>query len=399
MTRPADRCPGVFATHAAADGQLARLRLSGGRITPEQFEALAEAAEEYGDGHLEITGRANLQVRGIAGAHVDAFAARLVEAGLAGAASHDRVRNVTVSPFTGRIGGPAALWTAADRLDRALAETEWAQQLSGRFWFGFDDGRGDVLRRRPDVVGVADGEKADGGEAELVVAGRATGRSFSFADLPGAMLEVAEHFLAVRTDEWRIADLPEPLDLGPSFRRSPFDRASSQAPASRWSPFDRASSQAPPRELRTRAVETTPRVGWFAQDDGRVLLGAVAPFGRFTAQQARFAAAVGAPLIVTAEKELLITDLTEDVAETVVRVLAPLGFVFDANSPWTRVSACTGSPGCAKSHADVHGLLTEYLATGGAVDGREHWVGCERRCGTPPGARVRVHPESAADVG
>lgn len=364
VNRPADRCPGVFATHPAADGHLARIRLSGGRIHPPALDALASAASELGDGYLEMTGRANLQVRGIAERNIADFAGRLVGAGLAGSRSHDRVRNITVSPFSGRIGGTAALWTAADRLDDALLTSARSADLSGRFWFGFDDGRGDVLRREPDVVGVAIAPD----RATVVVDGHDTGRDLDFDELPAAMVAVAHRFLDLRTDEWRISQLP--AAVREQLRPSNITPRSSAA--------------------RGRPDAPAPRVGWFAQDDDRVLLGAVVPFGRISARQAQFAAAVGAPLIVTPEKELLIGDLTEGIAETVVRVLAPLGFDFDANSPWTRVGACTGAPGCASSRADVRALLSGFLDDGGEITGTEHWVGCERACGTPPGARVRV---------
>ncbi len=366
VSRPADRCPGVFATHAAADGHIARLRLSGGRILPDRLEALATAAERFGDGHLELTGRANVQVRGIAEADVPAFAGAMVAAGLAGSATHDTVRNIVVSPFTGRLGGTGELWAVADRLSAALADADETTALSGRFWFGLDDGRGDVLRRTPDVVGVWDG--ADG--AELVVAGRRTGRVVPLAGAAEAMLDVARQFLACRDDEWRIADLPEQA------------RESLHRDLAAWG----ASGAAP---VSGDSVPG-PRVGWFGQDDGRVLLGTVTPFGRLSARQAQFAAAIGSTLIVTPDRELLITDLTEGVAETVVRVLAPMGFVFDAASPWTRASACTGSPGCARSGADVRRLLADRIEAGAGFDEPEHWVGCPRRCGSPPGATVRV---------
>ncbi|GAC56118.1 putative precorrin-3B synthase [Gordonia hirsuta DSM 44140 = NBRC 16056] len=376
MSRPADRCPGVFATHRAADGHLARIRLSGGRLSPDQLTTLALAAQDLGDGAVELTGRANVQVRGIDDDDVSAFAERLIEAGLAGDPAHDRIRNIVVSPLAGRCGGGAQLWPAADRLGELLTASARAGDLSGRFWFGFDDGRGDVLAHHPDIVAVRLApEEPDGPDtlAELIVAGTPTGQVLALGDAPQAMIDLAHRFLDVRTDEWRIADLP-------GSARDLLHREQRGA----------AVTPGPTAETGSPRTEHGPRVGWFTQDDGRVLLGAVVPFGRLSSRQAQFAGAVGAPLIVTTEKELLITDLTESVAETVVRVLAPLGFIFDATSPWVRAGACTGSPGCARSGADVRALLTEHIDGGGLIDGREHWVGCDRRCGTPPGARVRV---------
>lgn len=386
MSRPADRCPGVFATHAAADGQLARLRLSGGRISAAQLEALAQAAEDLGDGHLELTGRANVQVRGIDPDDVAAFADRVVAAGLAAGHTHDRVRNIAVSPFAGRLTGGAQMWAVADRLGELLLESPRAQELSGRFWFGLDDGSGDVLARTPDLAGHWIGD----GRAGLRIGGTGADSTVAIDDLAEVLLSLAHRFLELRTDQWRIGELS-------AGRRALLDEHASGLVL----PIEPSSRG----QIEPVAAPVSPRVGWFGQHDGRVLLGAVVPFGRLSAQQAQFAAAIGAPLIVTPDRELLIADLSESVAETVVRVLAPRGFVFDASSPWTRASACTGSPGCGKSRGDVRGLLAGHLDAGGEITGREHWVGCERGCGAPPDARVRLlgghppGPDAAPPVG
>ena len=369
MSRPADRCPGVLRTHPAADGRLARVRLPGGRIAPAQLEALALAAEDFGDGHIELTVRANLQVRGIGEGDTAAFAGRLADAGLLPSGDHDRVRNVTVSPLSGRSGGRADLWGVADALDAALLAAPWTHALPGRLWFGLDDGRGDVLARTPDLAAQATGDAT----AELVVAGRRTGRVVGHTAVPGALLTLAREFLGVRDGEWRVHELP-----APGLARLLDAAAEIGAPG-----------HAPP--LPDSPSGGLPgRVGWLPQDDGAVLLGAVLAHGRLSSRQARFAAAIGAPLLITADREILIADLSEPVAETVVKVLAPLGFVFDADSPWTRLSACTGAPGCASSRADVRGELGRFIAGGGDVAHREHWVGCERGCGAPPGAVVRT---------
>ena len=72
-------------------------------------------------------------------------------------------------------------------------------------------------------------------------------------------------------------------------------------------------------------------------------------------------------------------------------MLAPLGLVFDENSPWLTVSACTGSPGCAHSVADVRADAERALSADSSVAGvHRHFVGCERACGSPPAGDVLV---------
>ena len=91
-------------------------------------------------------------------------------------------------------------------------------------------------------------------------------------------------------------------------------------------------------------------------------------------------------MVITPWRSVLVCDLSEEVADTALRVLAPLGLVFDENSAWLNVSACTGSPGCAHSAADVRADASESLDTAYPV--HRHFVGCERACGSPQTGEV-----------
>ena len=82
-------------------------------------------------------------------------------------------------------------------------------------------------------------------------------------------------------------------------------------------------------------------------------LGAAAPLGVLQSRVAEHLAAINAPMVITPWRSVLVFDLDEGVADVALRVLAPLGLVFDEHSPWLSVSACTGSPGCEHSAADV----------------------------------------------
>ncbi len=62
--------------------------------------------------------------------------------------------------------------------------------------------------------------------------------------------------------------------------------------------------------------------------------------------------------------------------------------MFDEASPWLSVSACTGSPGCEHSVADIHADAAASIDA--PADGHRHFVGCERACGSPPTGQVLV---------
>jgi len=97
----ADRCPGSLVLHRAQDGWLARVRIPGGRVTADQLVALSRGAS-IGNGLVELTSRANVQLRGFGAGAGDQLAGIVSEAGLLPSAAHDRARNVIASPVAGR---------------------------------------------------------------------------------------------------------------------------------------------------------------------------------------------------------------------------------------------------------------------------------------------------------
>jgi precorrin-3B synthase len=356
-----DACPGALQVHQAADGALARIRLPGGMVSAGQLEALANAAMRFGSSAMELTSRGNVQIRGISdpAALADAVAA----AGLLPSASHERVRNIVASPLSGRFGGIADVKGLVVALDDAIQDSAALARLPGRFWFGFDDGRGDVSGLGADVGA----HLLSIDRAALLVAGVDTGVRMAPADAVATLVAVAEQFVEVRGSAWRASELADvqPLLAG---------LTPSAEPGMTWPPTVR------------------PPVGWIEQDDGRVTLGAAVPLGVLEARVAEFLAAIEAPMVITPWRSVLVCDLDEGVADVALRVLAPQGLVFDEASPWLSVSACTGSPGCEHSAADVRADATASIDA--PADGHRHFVGCERACGSPPTGQVLVATEA-----
>ena len=357
--RDQDACPGALQLHRAADGALARVRLPGGMISPRQLEALAHAATQFGSPAMELTSRGNIQIRGIRDdeggvALADAVAA----AGLLPSPTHERVRNIVASPLSGRLGGSVDVRDSVRLLDAAICAEPALAELPGRFWFSIDDGRGDVSGLCADV-----GAHALGDTVALLLAGRDTGVRIAPQDLVATLISIARRFVEIRESAWRVAELADASALTDGLGRS-------AEPGRTW-----------------QAV-TRPPVGWLTQDDGRVTLAGAVPLGVLQARVAEYLAAVDAPIVVTPWRSLLVCDLDEGVADTALRVLAPMGLVFDDGSPWLDVSACTGSPGCEHSAADVRADAARAVAD--AVPVHRHFVGCERACGSPPDGEVLI---------
>ncbi|MCW1959697.1 MAG: hypothetical protein KIH64_014370 [Mycobacterium sp.] len=208
-TRDSDACPGALQVHQAADGALARLRLPGGMIAAAQLETLAGVADTLGSGTLELTGRGNLQIRGVT--DPAAVAGQLAAMGLLPSPTHERVRNIVASPLSGRVGGHTDVRPWVRQLDDAIQDDPDLAGLPGRFLFSLDDGRGDVSGLAADAglhVLPADGNAS--GAVALLLAGRDTGVRVTAADAVPTLISVARRFLAERGKAWRGAEWAAP---------------------------------------------------------------------------------------------------------------------------------------------------------------------------------------------
>ncbi|RBI67347.1 cobalamin biosynthesis protein CobG [Vreelandella sulfidaeris] len=72
-------CPGAWRPMATGDGLLVRVRPPLGELSREQVGALCDAAETFGSGLIELTSRANLQLRGVTDESWPRLMALLVE--------------------------------------------------------------------------------------------------------------------------------------------------------------------------------------------------------------------------------------------------------------------------------------------------------------------------------
>ena len=342
-----DRCPGVLAVHQAADGGLARVRLPGGRLSAQQLEVLRLAAEDLGDGRLELTSRANVQIRALRADGPRKLSDRLYAAGLLPSMAHERVRNILASPLSGLDEQSRYdVLPVATALDRGLCDRPRLAELPGRFLFALDDGRGDLADVRADVAVLA----LDDQSAVLSLGAR--GVRVLWAEVPELMLGAAEAFLAVRDQEWRIAEVP-------GGEERILERLGLQA--------DEA--------LDTSTTRVT------AGRHGTALVVTV-PLGSLTQEQA--AALVGAADAVR------ITPWRSVVVPAGATGLEEVGLVMTPDSVWEGVTACAGKPGCAKALADVRADATRLIPAFRRDGRRVHWSGCERRCGKPSDGFVDV---------
>ncbi|HJR88709.1 MAG TPA: nitrite reductase [Aeromicrobium sp.] len=285
----ADRCPGVLRPWIADDGALVRLRLVGGEMTSQMLTDLMAISAEWADGSVLLTKRANLQLRGIEPAVEESgtpcvpegFVDALSNAGFLPAPTHELIRNIMVSPLSGRVGGRANLFPVARALDEALCADPLFAGLSARFLFVFDDGRGDLIDRKLDLGAMA----VDAENAQVRMGSDTWGEVVELDALPDVLLDLAARFVRARGEgadaPWHVDELEAPL--------TELHHA---------------------RDLRTQVTSPFRPRGELTQDDGRIAEIVEVPDGIVTHDLATHVLArAGSDLIVTPWRSLVLPDL------------------------------------------------------------------------------------------
>jgi precorrin-3B synthase len=352
----ADACPGILDLHEARDGLVARIRLPGGYVSAARLRALAALARRFGDGHVDLTARGNVQIRGVAPGAAAQMAQRAAAAGLLPSPAHDRARNILASPLAGLAGRPD-LRGPVRRLDRAIRADPGLAALPGRFLFSLDDGTG-----RAGLGGCDVGLRWQSGDTELIVAGRHTGLRGPAARGIGHAIAAARAFLTQRgaasgPAAGRVAGLP---DGGA--------RVAAAAGGVLGGPV--------PDVAGRLALGAAPGGGSLA---------VAAPLARLTAAQVRLVAGLVRPGDVArlAAAGRIVLPLSGPAPAALGR-LAGAGLITGDDHGLAAVTACAGMT-CGRSLADVRSAATRLPGLAAV-----HWAGCERRCGLPADATAVV---------
>lgn len=247
----------------------------GGVMAPEDWSIVSEVARRYGDGDVHLVGHSCLEIHGIASGSEEDVEARFRQTELI------REHLVLAAPLF----EPAR--SLAHRLSLRLEST----------------GQGLVA---PDVV---------------------------FGVLPAN----PEFSRGMDTDAVDVAVVLDCSGPQPTARVLVDDRETGTA-VDDESALDLAVEAAMALEPAGRALTTTigadRPIGWIAEHHrpGTVTLGAGVHRGILAAEHAELLGVVGLPTSVTPHGDVLIHDLPEADADVILRVLAPRGFIFDANS-------------------------------------------------------------------
>lgn len=185
-------CPGAYRPMMSGDGLVVRIRPRLGRLDAESARGLCCLANMHGNGLIELTNRANLQLRGV---REDSHAALLEGLGALGLLDKDPAlesrRNILVTPF----------WQAGDLTSRLtqqlidrLAELPL---LPAKFGFAIDTGPLRLLSRNSADIRLETG--ADGGLI-LRADGAERGRVVTEADAIDGLIRLARWFVNTAPD-------------------------------------------------------------------------------------------------------------------------------------------------------------------------------------------------------
>jgi precorrin-3B synthase len=348
-------CPGALRPMLSGDGLIVRVRPRCGAFTLPTAAALADLAGRLGNGHIDLTRRANLQLRGLSDERLPELQAELARLGLLDRdAETEAVRNVMVAPLAGLDPDqPIDVRPIAAAIDDALTSDSRLRALPGKFGLLVDGGGTlSIASERADICLAAVG---DG-----VMFGLDTPHGTAWLGaLPAdraaeAAITAAHAFLAVGA---------------PGRMRAAF------------------------AEVRASVDQLLSPAAWVPPIGGRKLgmvrraVGIAAPFGRLQAHHLRHlvalaTAAGAADLRLSPWRTVYFGVRDAAAALETLEEARDGGLIVEDNDPVLQVEACPGAPDCTSSSVDARGDARR-LATIAAVRGYRgsiHVSGCAKGC-------------------
>lgn len=349
-------CPGALRPMMSGDGLVVRVRPRGGRLTQLQAAGIAALAARHGNGLIDLSSRANVQIRGVGEAGHGPLIEGLSALGLIDETTWaESRRNIVVTPF----------WTEGDGIQdiaaslAAAVTARNAPDTPGKFGYAVDCGAEPVLTAVSADIRI---ERGAGGGLLVRPDGAATGAAVSEDAVALAVLELASWFLTsggapsgrgrMAAHVARVAALPEPFTEAPAI-----PRAAAPAPA--------------PGPLPQ---------GFLVAFE----------FGQMTAETLSELAEIG-PLRTTPWRLIMIEGARE--------APAAKGVITDPTHPLLHVVACIGAPACPQGQIATRALarrLGVSLAPGRTL----HVAGCAKGCAHPAPAPITLvgRPGGAVDL-
>jgi len=386
---------GLFFLTPVKEAFMARLRIPGGQLRTFQLRELANIAKEITTGYVQITTRANLQMRLILPKDTPTFVQRIQHVGLhTRGAGADNIRNLTANPTAGI--DPHELidvMPLCQEMGQIIINDRAFYDLPRKFNIAYDGGG--LIGTVEDTNDIGCKAVKVGDEVFFRIAlGGATGHKAFARDLgvlvkPAELNKVVSAVVRVyiangnRTDrkKARLKHLLEKwtLDqylaeteklLGYQLQRAPFDPAAIQYPS-----------------------QTLPHthVGVYKEKQvGLNFVGVAVPVGHMSPKQmlriAEIAELYGSSEIrLTVWQNFIIPNVPDHFVATVQKALRKIGFDTQQSNLRSGLIACTGNSYCKFAQADTKGhalKLADWLDRRIKLDQpvNIHVTGCPNSC-------------------
>jgi precorrin-3B synthase len=377
-------CPGVLHAVQAKDGLLLRIRVPGGLIEANQLRTIADLSRSFADGTIEITSRANLQLRAVRNQDLSHIVEGISSAGLLPSPQHDRVRNIVTSPIAGLDGeelmDPRPL---IHELDRQLRAEPIFANLHPKFSFAIHCGPRRFSRDLDDIALQAVALNSSP-HLHLSIGGLSSGFSVERSDAVECVLAVTKmciglaHECSVPVRAKAVVKIPDAL------------KCIVDALSHLLTPSPVATPSHTVIEALMGVYPTT--------QDGRVSIIPSVPLGRLNPEQARYLADVSneweGDIRLAPWRGVVLGSIPKSAADNIVGHLHTIGLSCEGRDGFQGIAACAGITGCDASLADVRGdaaslaqrLLGHTVPSGWTVN----LSGCDKQCARRHGATAEL---------
>lgn len=362
------------------------MRIPGGILNAQQCWTIADLADQYSTGCLQVTNRANLQIREVHSEIPPEVWNRLQELGIAS-------RRVEVDPIRNIMASPTAGIDRQQLLDTRPLVKAWddylqthpeLSELSPKFSIGLDGGESVSIQALRNDILLAAGRSAKSEIVFRLHLNSDTGILIQQSQCISVLAALASAYLEYTKNQPRIDGKKPRLRhlLADWGAESYLERVERNLPFV----LQRRSI-----DSSARAIEQSRHLGIHPQRQSDFsYIGIALPLGRLESKQLRNLANLAQNLAsgtlrLTPWQNLLISDIPNSQLFEIEQQIADLGLHSSATRLDSCLVACAGSSGCASAATDTqsHALaMARDLAQKLTIDLpiNIHFSGCQKSC-------------------